>query len=128
MLRTDLRICRAHGWTWGYWIDELDGLERDLWRALESYEADLCPGCGQPRSRSLWTDGKPREKWSAGYTECGGCHELGRQQEEQRVKDAKRLDAKTAQSKTPHLVTRPVTTHRHWLVQPVPPPDPPSGG
>ena len=25
-----------------------DTLERELWRALDDWEADLCPGCGQP--------------------------------------------------------------------------------
>lgn len=122
MLRVDLQICRAHGWTWGYWVDDLDDLERDLWRALAAYEADLCPGCGQPRTESLWQSGQPRARWEAGFTECGACHELGRQQEAQRVKDARTLDNLTGTHPKPHLVQRPVTGHRLWLVHQAPPP------
>ena len=119
MLRADLRICRAHGWTWGYWIDDLDDLERDLWRALESYEADLCPGCGQPRSESLWVKDQHKHKgdgYGAGYTECRSCYALGEQQEAQRVKDAEVLERLTANNKKPHLVKRPVTAPPPWEV------------
>ena len=52
LLRADLRICCAHGWTWAYWIDDLEDLERSLWRAFDAYEASLCPGCGQPRDKA----------------------------------------------------------------------------
>ena len=118
LLRADLRICRAHGWTWAYWIDDLDDLERSLWRAFDAYEASVCPGCGQPRDKALWVTGEDRAQWSAGFQECGACYELGDQQEAQRIKDAQELDRLTATSKKPHLIKRPVTSHRHWLVQP----------
>ena len=85
----------------------------------------MCPGCGQPRSESLWVKGQAKAKWVAGFTECGSCHELGAQQEAQRVKDAEVLERLTANHKKPHLAKRPVTTHRLWQVQPTPPPDAP---
>ena len=79
----------------------------------------MCPGCGQPRTKALWVDGETRARWAAGYQECGACYELAKQQEAQRLKDAKVQHAMSKpHEKTPWLAPHLITAHRHWLVQP----------
>lgn len=93
-----------------------DDWERALWRALAAWEADLCPGCGQPQRESLFDKGKPPAAYVAGYVECLGCKSLLEAQEKERAAEAKAWRAKTANHKHPDELERPVTGHRHWRV------------
>lgn len=93
-----------------------DDWERSLWRAYDAWEADLCPGCGQPQTQSLFVAGKQAPQYGAGFVECLSCKELLGQQEHQRAQDAKKLRALTANHKHPDEIERPVTGHRHWRV------------
>lgn len=58
--------------------------------ALDEYEADLCPGCGQPLSESLHVDGKPDPKYTYSYAVCAGCVVKERGQAKQEKEDAVR--------------------------------------
>ena len=118
MLRADLRICRALGLRFSQWLDELDDFERSVWRALDEWERDVCPGCGQSSQRAVFEEGKPKPRYRAGFTQCCGCEELLRQQEAQRIIDTRKLNTLTAGRKNPELIARPVTGHRHWRVEP----------
>lgn len=95
-----------------------DDTERNLWRALQLWEADLCPGCGQPQTRSLFNkDVEDRPSYGAGFVTCMGCKELLDQQEVQRLKDSATQHAmeqpyKQNPQNAPHLVTG----HRHYRV------------
>lgn len=88
-----------------------------MWRAYDLWEADLCPGCGQPQSVALYDESRDSPQYVAGYVECLGCKVLLEQQESQRVKDAKALRKKIPPDhKHPDEIERPVTGHRHWRV------------
>lgn len=50
-----------------------DAEDRAIIYALEEYEADLCPGCGQPLSESLHVEGRPDPKYTYEYAVCIGC-------------------------------------------------------
>lgn len=94
-----------------------DDWERTVWRAFDAWELDLCPGCGQPQTQSLYVkDRDPQPEYGAGFVECLGCEALLSQQEHQRTLDAKALRALTANQKHPDEIKRPVTGHRHWRV------------
>ena len=71
-------------------------------------------------TESVYAETKPR--YQAGYVTCAGCYELARQQDAQRVKDAKAHKARTGNSPNPELLPREPTTHRHWVVQTRPDP------
>lgn len=93
-----------------------DDTERNLWRALQLFEADLCPGCGQPHTKSLYDrDNDTHPTYGAGFVECLGCVELLRQQEEQRLIDAAKQHSMSQPFKDrPHLAPHLMTGHRHW--------------
>lgn len=97
-----------------------DDTERNLWRALALWEQDLCPGCGQPQTVSLFNkDADTHPTYAAGFVECLGCKELLDQQEAQRLKDAKvQHDMAKPHEKHPHTAPHLVTGHRHYRVWP----------
>ncbi len=103
-----------------------DDTERNLWRALAQFDADVCPGCGQPHTRSLYDKTKDVQPvYGAGFVECLACKQLLDQQEAQRVKDAKKQHALSKPYKdNPHLAPHLVTGHRHWRAWEQPPLDP----
>ena len=102
-----------------------DDTERNLWRALEQYDSTLCPGCGQPHTRSLYDKTRDHQpSYSAGFVTCLGCTELLRQKEAQRLKDAKKQHAMSKPYKdNPHLAPQLMTGHRHWRAWEQPPLD-----
>lgn len=131
-LRRDLRLARSLGISvrrfWGQEpapdTPEYDGWERALWRALDDWEADRCPDCGQAMSESIWPAKKDRPHYRGGFHECSGClavelaqieqHRLDEQAQKARGKDA------------PPIPTR----YRKWAAfrDPDPAPDEQAGG
>lgn len=82
---------------------EWDEWDRQLLRALHTWEQSLCPGCGQPWDESLHrTDdetGKDRPNpYTAEYVLCDGCEAMETERALQAASDLK--DARTG--------------HRHW--------------
>ena len=109
---------RFHGWepttftlgdsTWRE--PEFDAWERAVWRALADYEADRCPGCGQPLAESLWDAAVPagqRPAWETGYYECRACELLEIAQNRIAERDRRQTEVNGF----------PVATHhRRWYV------------
>lgn len=65
--------------------------DRVMVDAVLAYEADLCPGCGQPLSESLHVQGNEEKKYRAGYSVCMGCVARSRAQHKQHVADEPHL-------------------------------------
>lgn len=123
-LRQDLRIARSLGislrrfWGWEphtYTHDgrtipeaEYDEWERALWRALEMWEQDRCPGCGQAMSESIWPAKKDRPHYRGGFHECSGCLAIEVAQIEQH-----RLDEQTRKARGKDAPPIP-TNYRKW--------------
>lgn len=68
-----------------------DWIEREAWRALDIWEADLCPGCGQPlteTTRKL----QPGEakRYIVDIRHCSACKEVELKSDELRTSDEKR--------------------------------------
>ena len=97
-----------------------------MWRALDQYEAALCPGCGQSHTRSLFDKNTPPPRYTAGYVTCVGCRELLSQQDAQRIKDAKEMRSRTTGMKHPEDAKQIPAGERHWRVWEQPPPDEPT--
>lgn len=133
-LRRDLRIARHlgvslrrfHGWeppqhththpdgsTTTIPQPEYDAYERALWRALEDWEAGLCPDCGQPLHLSLWDPDQPAEeraKWRALYSSCRACLELENAQNKVADDDKQTQERLKLEQPPPHR-------HRKWRVE-----------
>lgn len=75
--------------------------------ALDEYEGDLCPGCGQPLSESLHVDGRPDPEYAYSYAVCVGCVVKERGQANQDKKD-------TIREKSGGTVWR---NARRWLLR-----------
>ncbi|WP_191564970.1 hypothetical protein [Janibacter melonis] len=56
--------------------------------ALEAFEADLCPGCGQPRTYS--TDDDAHRRYSVEDVTCHACAELERKQEQRKPRPGRK--------------------------------------
>lgn len=52
---------------------EWDDSDRGIIYALLDYQADLCPGCGQPMSQYLHKDGEADPHIVPSYTVCTAC-------------------------------------------------------
>lgn len=52
---------------------EWDDADRGIIYALLDYQADLCPGCGQPMSKYLHKDGEPDPHVGSSYAVCTAC-------------------------------------------------------
>lgn len=55
---------------------EWDAYELALVEAYLDWKADMCPGCGRPRSESLRVEGRPDPQYVVGTLICTGCLEL----------------------------------------------------
>lgn len=97
-MRADLRICRSLGRTLREFLslpprpgEVFDWIERELWRAFDEWEADLCPGCGQPlteTTRKLEPGEAARYVVNVRY--CGACKVVEAEAERLRVRDEQR--------------------------------------
>lgn len=87
-----------------------------MWRAFADWEADLCPGCGQPRTESLLDSTIPeaeRRQYAVSYQVCRACHAVEHGQ--LRIAEQDEAEAKRVKKPVP-------TGHRHWSAVPQPNP------
>lgn len=129
-MRADLATARANGVTLAEFLGEpptpgrsrYDDTERNLWRALDQYNAALCPGCGQPHTRALFdTDADHQPRYTAGFVTCLGCKELLEQKDAQRIKDTQEMRRRTDGMKHPEDAKSVLSGHRHWRLWEQPP-------
>lgn len=84
--------------------------DRALVDAVQAYEADLCPGCGQPLSESLHGHGGEHRRYRVGYSVCMACQARSRAQHQQHQRDE--VHEKQGRH-VPHSA-------RLWTVEPIP--------
>lgn len=68
-------------------------MERETWRAFHDFEAELCPGCGQPLSESLHDPKIPEAeaaRYAAKTRRCNGCKAIDDKQSALRQRDEQR--------------------------------------
>lgn len=112
-LRRDLRIARNLGIPvrkfWGLTTDHrYDEWERALWRALDDWEQDRCPGCGQPMSESVFPAKKDKPTYAGAFYECAGCEAV----EAAQIRQAE-LDEEARKSRGKDAPASP-TRHRRY--------------
>lgn len=122
-LRRDLTIARSLGVSFGEFMGEtnprFDNWERTLWRAFHYWESGLCPGCGQPRSKSLFDSEKERQtRYQAGFVRCLSCEKLLRDQDNHRIEKQKKHRPYVEALKLKHPEDAPslISGHEHWQV------------
>ena len=122
MLRADLRVCRALGRTLREFLNlpapggvTFDWIEREVWRAFDAWEADLCPGCGQPLTETTRKlEPGEAQRYVVDVRYCGVCKAVETKAEELRVRDEQR--SKAAGRRLP-------SGHRRFSVRTNPPPE-----
>lgn len=85
--------------------------EREVWREFDAWEADLCPGCGQPLTETTKKLGKNEAaRYAVDVRFCQACKQVELKAEADRESDERR--SKQAGRRLP-------SGHRRYSVHPV---------